>query len=84
MGFGVAPNARIYEHLAEGYALHAQPRAALAVLQRMAAAGLVAEGRTYKRLAHALGATGALSEARQLYTAMCAQVSQVRWQLGVW
>jgi hypothetical protein len=67
LGWGLAPNLRCYEVLIDAHAHHGAGPAAVAVLDRIEAAGLAPTEVTYRRLLHGLGATGSLALAAQVW-----------------
>lgn len=67
MGWGVKPSLAHFEHLAEAYAVHGKLGSAVAVLDRIYAAGHTPLLRTYNRLLHGLATRGDIKEANCVY-----------------
>lgn len=67
MGWGVTPTLAHYEHVAEAYALHGKHGSAVAVLDRIYAAGHTPVLRTYNRLLHGLATRGELLLVGRVY-----------------
>ncbi|KAI8466740.1 MAG: hypothetical protein J3K34DRAFT_53711 [Monoraphidium minutum] len=67
LGWGLTPDLRCYESLIDIHSHHGDGGAAVAVLDRIEAAGLAPSNETYRRLLHGLGAAGDLARAAQVY-----------------
>jgi pentatricopeptide repeat protein len=66
LGWGLLPDLRCYETLIDVHSHHGDGAAAVAVLDRIEAAGLAPGLDTYRRLLHGLGGVGDLKLAAQV------------------